>query len=157
LVKNAYQYFSKKEREIESFYKASKAVTALWLGFSIDKVSLLISININSSDTIVSRESLLNIAKVNLSGLIYLKKRYSDIFNIAIEDKQKALSIIEEVASRYSIDSDTSRDSILNELILEVETMLETLDKPINNIANMLNSNESVSSAQIQKELDAIF
>ena len=148
---------SKKEREIESFYKASKAVTALWLGFSIDKVSLLISININSSDTIVSRESLLNIAKVNLSGLIYLKKRYSDIFNIAIEDKQKALSIIEEVASRYSIDSDTSRDSILNELILEVETMLETLDKPINNIANMLNSNESVSSAQIQKELDAIF
>jgi len=148
---------SKKEREIESFYKASKAVTAQWLGFSIDKVSLLISININSSDTIVSRESLLNIAKVNLSGLIYLKKRYSDIFNIAIEDKQKALSIIEEVASRYSIDSDTSRDSILNELILEVETMLETLDKPINNIANMLNSNESVSSAQIQKELDAIF
>jgi ATP-dependent Zn protease len=146
-----------KERRIQSQYQAAKALVAHWLGFKIDRVSLLISININKEEAIVSRENLLNRVKVLISGSVYLEQKYSDIFNIGIEDRNKADSILSKIVINYALAEFEREEDILHSIITEIESTLTTLEKSIEVIADRLYSNETVTAKQIKEELNELF
>ena len=148
---------SEKEREIQSSYQATKAVIATWLGFEIDRVGLLISININNSNSIISKDYLLNLAKVELSGSIYLEQKYGDVFNLGIEDRALAYSIINEIVTNYSIVNSLSKAEILEEVLESINEMLKTLKVPIENISKKIYDKEVLSYSEIKKEIDALF
>ena len=148
---------SEKEREIQSSYQATKAVIATWLGFEIDRVGLLISININNSNSIISKDYLLNLAKVELSGSIYLEQKYGDVFNLGIEDRALAYSIINEIVTNYSIVNSLSKAEILEEVLESINEMLKTLKVPIESISKKIYDKEVLSYSEIKKEIDALF
>ena len=148
---------TEKEREIQSSYQAAKAVIATWLGLEIDRVGLLISININNNNSIISKDYLLNLAKVELSGSLYLEKKYNDVFNLGVEDRALAYSIVNEVVSKYSITNNLNKAEIIDYLLESINEMFKTLNTPIENIAKKIYDKEVLTSSEIKKEIDALF
>ncbi len=148
---------TQKEREIQSSYQAAKAVVATWLGLEIDRVGLLISININNGSSILSKEYLLDLAKVELSGSIYLEKKYQDTFSLGVEDRALVYSIVNEIATKYSIANNINQAEILDSVIESIKEILKTLDKPIESIAKKIYDKEILTSSEIKKEIDALF
>ncbi len=148
---------SSKEREIQATYQAAKAVIAHWLGFKIDRVGLLISININRDSLLTSKESILNLAKVELSGSVYLKQKYNDIFSQGVEDRAKAKELIKEANTNYSLIDSNSQESKLESIIEELEGIIVSLEQAIEKIAKKLQENEQIEPSEIAKEIDALF
>ncbi len=146
-----------KEREIQSYYQASKAAVASWLGFKVDRAGLLISININKEASIYSKQTVLNEAKVLLAGSIYLKQKFEDYYNIGAQDRAKAKSLIKEANEKFSIMQEESNSSLLQDLILDLESTLNSLQSAIDAIAKKLYEQENLSYDEIKKELDALF
>ena len=147
---------SPKEREIKAYYQASKAVIAKWLGFEFDKVNLLIPININQDMVIVGKNQLTNKAKVYISGIVYLLRKYKDTFNISKIDKENFEKIINTVLKDYTISEYDNYNILSSQIKDEVEELLNRLDSAIENIAKKLNEQEVVTIKEIQKELDAL-
>ena len=147
---------SPKEREIKANYQASKAVVAKWLGFDIDKVNLLIPININEDMVIVSKTLLINRAKVYISGIMYLLKKYKDTFNISKEDKESFEAILNNILKDYTISEYDNYNILSAQIKDEVEEILNRLDSVITSIAKKLNEKEVITQKEIQEELNAI-
>ena len=148
---------SNKEREIQATYQATKAVVAHWLGFKTDRVGLLISININEDTLLTSKESILNLAKVELSGSVYLKQKFNDIFSQGVEDRAKAKELIKEANTNYSLIDSNSQASKLESIIEELEGIIASLEQAIEKIAKKLQENEQIEQSEIAKEIDALF
>ncbi len=148
---------SSKEREIQATYQATKAVVAHWLGFKTDRVGLLISININEDTLLTSKESILNLAKVELSGSVYLKQKFNDIFSQGVEDRAKAKELIKEANTNYSLIDSNSQASKLESIIEELEGIIASLEQAIEKIAKKLQENEQIEQSEIAKEIDALF
>jgi len=146
-----------KEREIQATYQATKAVVAHWLGFNTDRIGLLISININKDNLLISKESILNLAKVELSGSVYLKQKYNDIFSQGIEDREKAKELIKQANTNYSLIDSNAQERKLESIIEELEGIIASLEQAIEKIAKKLQENEQIEPSEIAKEIDALF
>jgi len=148
---------SLKEREVQADYQAAKAVVALWFGFNFDKASLLIPINMNDETVILSRNKLLNKAKVYLSGIIYLDKKYNDIFSISKDDKRLFEESITNIIQYYTISKDANKESIIKEIEIDITTTLSKLEIVIANISKKLNEREIITYEKIKEEINEIF
>ncbi len=148
---------SQKERKIQSFYQAAKAVTAAWLGCKYDRAGLLISININIDSAILSKQDLINLAKVLLAGNIYLKTKYDDFYSIGVEDRQRALQIIKEAESNYELLPKNGIESLAENVITDLENILSRLNEAIEKVAQLLFEKENLNYSEVKKELDALF
>ena len=149
--------YSTKEREIEATYQATKAVVAQWLGLKYDRVGLLISININSDTLISSKESILNLAKVALSGSVYLQEKYNDLFSQGIEDRLKAKKLIDDANINYSLQSSSQQEYNIDILVKELKGIIASLESAIEIIANKLQECEQIQQSDVAKEIDALF
>ncbi len=147
---------SAKEREIKANYQASKAVIAKWLGFEIDKVSLLIPININQDMVILSKTILINKAKVYISGILYLLKKYKDTFNISKDDKANFEKILNTILKDYTISEHENYNILSAQIKGEVEEILNRLEPVIDAVAKKLNEKEIVTQKEINEELNEI-
>ncbi len=146
-----------KEREIQANYQAAKAVVALWLGFEYEKVKLLIPININQDMNIISKSILLNRAKVLLSGIVYLDKKYQDSFSISVKDKEEFDKVMDEIINRYYISLDFNLSSLVKKLRDDVEDILKRLDSMIQIVSKKLIEKESIDYKEIQEYLNKVF
>jgi len=148
---------NKNERQIQSLYQATKAVFAIWYGFDFEKVSLLSPINLDSNLIIFSKEHILNLAKVEMAGNLSLQRVYKNIFNIGLEDRAKALMLIDEVVKNYTIISSESRAEVLQDIITEVEGTLLSLEKIIKELASILEERETLKYGEVKEKLNEIF
>ncbi len=147
---------TREEREIQASYQAAKAVVAVWVGFNFQNVKLLTPININEDVNIVSKSSLLNVARVYISGIIYLERKYNDSFSIAISDKNRFKEILEKIVNDYYINIEYNIDSITRDIRDDIEGTLKRLDGVILKVSTLLNDNESVNYSDIKSYLDEV-
>ena len=147
---------SAKDREIKANYQASKAVVAKWLGFEFDKINLLTPINLSQDEEILSKNLLINKAKVSISSIIYLQKKYKDTFNISKDDKHTFEATINTILKDYSISQYDNYNLLSAQIKEETEELLERLDSAISAVASRLNEKEVVLYKDIEDELNDI-
>ncbi len=146
---------NKQEREIKSFYQAAKGVVAKWLGFDIDKLSLLLPIKIKDSEEVISKSHLINKAKVLIVGTIYLLKKYNDTFSISKDDKIAYENIIKIILNDYTI-TKIDANSLKNDIQEDVEKLIVRLEPLIIEVANILNEKEVFSIDELNRKIDEI-
>jgi len=147
---------SNKEREIKAHYQASKAVIAKWLGFEFDKVNLLVPISFNHDRVIISKNSLLNSAKVYISGILYLHKIYNDTFSISKSDKDSFERIINSILKDYTISENHNFNTLSSQVKEETKELLDRLSQIIEEVTKDLIEKEIVTYKEIEEKLNEI-
>ncbi len=150
--KRKMQLLSKEEKEISASLQAAKAVSAVWLGFKFDKVSLLSSLAIDKDGYIYSKDSLENLAKVNLSGYYYLLKRYNNIFSITKDDINSVKELL-TLTNSLLIDEKIDIEYLKEETI----SLIDSLNSAIDKVSNLLLESERLSYNEVKSVLDDIF
>ena len=150
--KRKVQLLSKQEREIKALSQASKAVVAFWLGYKFDKVSLLISFNINNENYIFSKDSLIDEIKITLSGYYYLIDKFNNIYSISLNDIKRAKELSKRVNDFMLEDEQIDEESLKDDIL----ALLKSLNSAIEQVANELLQKETLSYEELKSRVDEI-
>lgn len=154
--------YTEEEREIQAIYQGAKAVIATWLDIEFEKIGL-VNVEFNTPEhEIISKSKLLGKIKVYLAGSIATKIRYKEQFTNASSDIAQAKAIVRKVIYDYGMSDDfivspQDEAQLLSKSVLEVTTLLNTLDKALNETARTILANESISVEECRDILRKIF
>ncbi len=154
--------FSQKEKEIQSYYQAAKALCAYWFECDFDKISL-VNDRLKELDLeIESKSSMFSKIKVYLAGIAISKIRYNEIFTNSAEDLERARDIAKQMSQKYgmgkSLVSNTEDvHKLLENAKEDVEKFLIGMSKPLEKIANSIYENESITKDEVKRFLDEVF
>ncbi|KIM05535.1 MAG: hypothetical protein KN64_03380 [Sulfurovum sp. AS07-7] len=154
--------FTKKERELESLYQASKAVVASWLEVEFDKVDI-ISPNLRiHTHEIQSLDELKNQLKVLLAGKVMSQIRYNQSFSNAKEDILEARVLVKKMVDDFAMGSElfgTQKDvtMLLHEANSELEALLSKLSPIIARVQEHLLQEESITYSKTKEYINEIF
>lgn len=141
--------FSDYEKEIQSYYQASKALVAFWYGVEFEKIGLLDAKFLNFETQIESKTKLINEIKVLLSGVAGLKIYKDDAFNNSAKDIRTATYLAQKMVFDYAMGESFLPDEreiskILNESYAEVAEILKNRKNELNRIAKEIFSYEVI-------------
>jgi ATP-dependent metalloprotease FtsH len=154
--------FTEKEKEVQAFYQAAKALSAYWFGQEFDKISLVGGEVKELDKEIVSKEEYLAKLKVLLAGYVALQLRFGQHFSISAEDVKRAKILAEEMVLGYAmgdkIFADVSDAAKIVEVTLgELREFLSSKKEALEEIARLLLQKESVTQADVKEVLGGVF
>ncbi|MEA2047990.1 MAG: ATP-dependent metallopeptidase FtsH/Yme1/Tma family protein [Campylobacterota bacterium] len=154
--------FTEEEREIQAVYQGAKAVVATWLDIEYDKIGIVNTQLLTQEHEILSKSQLLSRIKVYLAGSIATKMHYNEQFTNAVSDIAQAKEIIAKVVYEYVMSDDfivTSQqeEALLSESVLEVTTLLKTLNQALMEASAYLLSHENITAEECRTILRKIF
>jgi len=160
--KKLIQSYSKEEKEIQALYQASKAVIASWLGVEFERVSIVSTMFDEFDHEISSKTSLINKAKVYLSGAIALQQEYNEYFTNAKDDIKMAKNIIHQVLDEYAMSHNFSSSSrefeeLFEQNIKEVEGIVSRMKVAIKKVSAYLQEYENITQKECMDIIDEIF
>ncbi|RDU74444.1 AAA family ATPase [Helicobacter anseris] len=150
LGKKTYQNLDFEQKKLLGIYQASKAISAIVLGFEFEKCSLLSDFKILSDQSIVSQEFLEKRVSFYLSGIFGLKFMKNETFTLGKTDLLEAQKIIETMHSYSMVEDVKNTFEILKTKHL---LFLEKYEKQILKIAEKLLEHESLTYMQIKELL----
>ncbi|MBD3795189.1 MAG: AAA family ATPase [Epsilonproteobacteria bacterium] len=154
--------FTKKERELESLYQASKAVVASWLEVEFDKVDIISPHLRIHAHEIESLDELKNQLKVLLAGKVMSQIQYNQSFSNAKEDIYEARVLVKKMVDDFAMGSElfgTQKDvtMLLYEANSELEALLSKLSPIIHRVQEHLLREESITYIKTKEYIDEIF
>jgi ATP-dependent metalloprotease FtsH len=154
--------FTKKERELESLYQASKAVVASWLEVEFDKVDIISPHLRIHAHEIESLDELKNQLKVLLAGKVMSQIQYNQSFSNAKEDIYEARVLVKKMVDDFAMGSElfgTQKDvtMLLHEANSELEALLSKLSPIIHRVQEHLLREESITYIKTKEYIDEIF
>lgn len=154
--------FSDQEKEIQSYYQAAKALCAYWFEIDFDKISIVNDRLKDLDLEIESKTAMLSKIKVYLAGIAITKIKYNEIFTNSAEDLTRAREIAKDMSERYGMGKSLAPSmedvgSILENAKDEVEKFLLGMSVPIEQIANKIYENESISKEEVKRIVDEVF
>jgi len=154
--------YSQKEREIQAIYQGSKAVIATWLDLKFDKIGIVNTRIIEQEHEILSKSYLVNKVKFHLAGSLATKQHYNEQFTNATVDTKKAKNLIHKIVHEYTMSENIillkdEEDTLLQEILTDLETLIKSLDKAIIQTANYILEHENITHESCQEILREIF
>lgn len=154
--------FSDQEKRVQSEYQAAKALCAYWFEIEFEKISI-VSDRLGDTDMeIESKTQMHSKIKVYLAGMVATKIKYGETFSNASDDLLRAREIATNMSQMYGMGralvpypDDVAH--ILDQASREVEEFLEGMSEPLEQIAQMLFTKESVTKAQLKEIVNAVF
>jgi ATP-dependent metalloprotease FtsH len=151
-----------KERELQALYQAAKAIIATWYDVEFEKIGIVTTKLIEHDTQILSRNQILDRAKIFLAGSIATQKIYSDKFTNAKEDIKKAKSIIDDMIDKYSMGDkfytdSTQREEIYLSLIEELEELIAKLNVVLDRVSTYILRFENIDQAKVKEILREVF
>jgi len=151
-----------KERELQALYQAAKAIIATWYDVEFDKIGIVTTKLIEYDTQILSRNQILDRAKIYLAGSIATQKIYKDRFTNAKEDISKAKSIIDELIDQYSMGDSfnpntAQKEQIYQELITEIKELIHKLDVVLDRVSTYILRFENIEQAKVKEILREVF
>jgi len=132
------------EKEIQSYYQASKALTAFWFNVDFEKIGLLDEKFLNFDTQIDSKTKIINEIKVLLSGVSGLKIYKNDAFSNGSKDIKKAAFLAEKMIFDYAMGDN---------LIPNEREITDILENSYNEVSELLkNKGEKIMSLFKKKE-----
>ena len=154
--------FSDQEKEIQSYYQAAKALCAYWFEIDFDKISIVNDRLKDLDLEIESKTAMLSKIKVYLAGVAITKIKYNEIFTNSAEDLSRAREIAKDMSERYGMGKSLAPSmedvgSILENAKDEVEKFLLGMSVPVEQIANKIYENESITKEEVKRIVDEVF
>jgi ATP-dependent metalloprotease FtsH len=163
LGKHRMKTFTKREKQIQALYQGAKAVIAIWLEVSFEKIGLLSSNFIPHHNEIVSKTALKNEIKVLLAGRVATQKEYNgELFTNAKEDINRAKILSRKIIDEFVMvdefySPNLNSEKILQESLEEVKSILEKLDTAVYKVRDYLLINETITEKETKKIIDEVF
>jgi len=154
--------FTDEERQIQALYQGAKAVIATWLDVEFEKIGIVNTRFLTQEHEILSKSQLLNRIKTYLAGSIATKLHYNEQFTNASADIMQAKELVRKVIYEYAMSDNfiitpQQEEELLRESVSEVNTLLQTLDKALKEIAAYLLENENITQEKCRDILRGIF
>jgi len=154
--------FTEEEREIQALYQGAKAVIATWLDVEFEKIGIVNTRLLVQEHEILSKSQLLARIKVYLAGSIATRIHYNEQFTNAAGDIAQAKEIVGKVVYKYAMSENFTvtpqqEEELLRESVLEVKTLLQTLQGAINEVSDYLLSYENITIDTCRDILRKIF
>jgi len=163
LGKHKMKTFTKREKQIQALYQGAKAVMAIWLEVNFEKIGLLSSNFIPHHNEIISKTALKNEIKVLLAGRVATQREYGgELFTNAKDDINRAKILSRKIIEEFVMvdeffTSRISAESILQESLDEVKSILEKLDTAVSRVRDYLLENETITPEETKRIIDEVF
>ncbi|GAX88149.1 conserved hypothetical protein [Lebetimonas natsushimae] len=160
--KKRLQTYNPKEKEILSYYQASKAVIAEWLGVEFERISLVKDDFKEEDKEIISKTEIMNKIMVYFAGRIAVEEKYREKFSNAHMDIKKAKDLAVKMVKDYAMGDSIIGDEaeiakILKYAEEEVKSIYTSTQDLIEKVYEFLLKNEVVHKEDIKKIKDEIF
>ena len=154
--------YSDKEKEVLSYYQASKAVVADWLGVDFERISLVKDDFKEEDKEIISKTELMSKIETLLAGRVAVEDRFSEKFSNAHKDLKKAreiaLMMIRDYAMGESVVGDESEVAkILDSAYKDVKEIYNANKFLIEKVYEILLKQEVIHKEELKKLKDEIF
>lgn len=154
--------FSDKEKKIQSYYQAAKALSAYWFEINFDKISLIGDFTKELEKEIESKSEIIAKIKVSLSGLAISKLEFNESYSNASEDLKKARELAKMMVEKYGmgerlVPTNEDIENILNTSLREISIFLEGMKKPLSVMSNILLDEEVLTKENIKIILSESF
>ncbi|MBN2825571.1 MAG: ATP-dependent metallopeptidase FtsH/Yme1/Tma family protein [Campylobacterales bacterium] len=151
-----------KERELQALYQSAKAIVATWYDVEFDKIGIVTTKLVENDVEILSRNQILDRAKIFLAGAIATQKHYHDKFTNAKEDIKYAKSIIDDMNDKYFMGDNFSsslgaKEQIYHELKKELEELIAKLDTVLDRVTTYMLCYENIDQAKVKEILREVF
>jgi len=160
--KKRLQTYSNKEKEILSYYQASKAVMAEWLSIDFDRISLVKDDFKEEDKEIISKTELMNKIQVYLAGRVAVEEKFNEKYSNAHLDLKKAKDIAIKMVSEYAMGENLLANEaevakILDEALKEVRIFYHSNVELINRVYEVLLKKEVIHKEDIKNIKNEIF
>jgi len=154
--------YSNKEKEILSYYQASKAVIADWLGVDFERISLVKDDFKEEDKEIISKTELMSKIETYLAGRIAVEDKFNEKFSNAHKDLKKAREIALQMIKDYGMGESVIGDErevgdILNSAYSEVKVLYSSNKNMIEKAYELMLKNEVIHKEDVKKIKDEIF
>jgi len=154
--------YSDKEKEVLSYYQASKAVVADWLGVDFERISLVKDDFKEEDKEIISKTELMSKIETLLAGRVAVEDRFSEKFSNAHKDLKKAreiaLMMVRDYAMGDSVVGDESEVAkILESAYNDVKEIYNANKFLIEKVYEVLLKQEVIHKEELKKLKDEIF
>ena len=154
--------YSNKEKEILSYYQASKAVIADWLGVDFERISLVKDDFKEEDKEIISKTELMSKIETYLAGRVAVEDKFNEKFSNAHKDLKKAREIAIQMIKDYGMGESVVGDEreiadILNNAYSEVKVLYSSNKNIIEKAYELMLKNEVIHKEDLKKIKDEIF
>jgi len=154
--------YSPKEKEILSYYQASKAVVADWLGVDFERISLVKDDFKEEDKEIISKTELMSKIETLLAGRVAVEDKFHEKFSNAHKDLKKAreiaLSMIRDYAMGDSVVADESEAAkILDYAYNQTKEIYNANRELIERVYEIMLKQEVIHKEELEKIKNEIF
>ncbi|MEO1942221.1 MAG: AAA family ATPase [Campylobacterales bacterium] len=154
--KKKLQTYSPQEKEILSYYQATKAVVAEWLGVDFERITLVKDDFKEEDKEIVSRSELMNKIAVYLSGRVGVEEKFKEKFSNAHLDLRKARELAIKMVQDYGmgnrlVAAEGEIGEILEEAYQQVRDIYRTNQELIERAYQLIQSREVLHLEDIKQ------
>ncbi len=154
--------YSNKEKEILSYYQATKAVIADWLGVDFERISLVKDDFKEEDKEIISKTEIMNKIETLLAGRVGVEDRFNEKYSNAHKDIKRARELAYKMIKDYGMGENISGDesevaTILNEAYAEVKALYESHKNLIEKVYEKMLKDEVIHKEDIEKIKDEVF
>ncbi|MEO1958331.1 MAG: AAA family ATPase [Nautiliaceae bacterium] len=154
--------YSAKEKEILSYYQASKAVIAYWLGVDFERISLVKDDFKEEDKEIISKTEIMSKIETLIAGRVGVEEKFNEKYSNAHKDIKKARELAMRMIKEYGMGENLIGDErevskILDEAYKETKVLYESNLPLINKVYEKMLKNEVIHKEDIKKLQDEIF
>ncbi|PHQ65011.1 MAG: AAA family ATPase [Sulfurimonas sp.] len=159
--KKKLQMLSDKQKEYRVTYQAAKAITATYFDLPFEKLMLSNEKLTPSIDEPLIKYELESRVKMLLAGIVASDIRYGEHASSAKGDLDEAKELVDKMLEDYGMGSslisvDNESRTLMNRLYNETKLFLESMAAAMQAVEDILNERESITKADVKKEIDAV-
>jgi len=160
--KKRLQTYNPKEKEILSYYQASKAVIAEWLSVDFERISLVKDDFKEEDKEIISKTEMMNKIQVYLAGRVGVEDKFNEKYSNAHLDLKKARELAIKMVKDYGMGDSIVSDeneiaNILNEALSEVKVLYASNQQMVEAVYHVLLEKEVIHKEDFEKLKNEIF
>jgi ATP-dependent metalloprotease FtsH len=154
--------YSPQEKEILSYYQASKAVIAYWLGVDFERISLVKDDFKEEDKEIFSKTEIMSKIETLLAGRVAVEKKFSEKYSNAHKDIKKAREYAVKMIREYGMGESVVGDEneiadVLREAYEDTVVLYESHKDLIEKVYEKMLKDEIIHKEEIKRIKDEIF
>lgn len=159
--KKKLQILSEMQKKFRITYQAAKVVCATYYDLPFEKILLSNEKLTPSTDEPLIKHELESRVKMLLAGIVACNIKYNEHASSAKADLDEAKEVIERMIAEYGmgstlIASESEKETMINRLYNETESLLESLQSVIKKVEDVLNERESISKTEVKKYINEV-
>ena len=159
--KKKLQILSDTQKRYRVTYQAAKVVCATYYDLPFEKILLSNEKLTPSTDEPLIKHELESRVKMLLAGIVACNIKYSEHASSAKADLDEAKEVVEKMITEYGMGStlianESEKEILINRLYNETKSLLESLDRVIRKVEDVLNDRESITKMEVKKYINEV-